>query len=621
MAVEEIKVSNMDLLETIPGDAIIYVVVPGDTTPYKTTKDLFLAGISGGSQNLQQVNTEGAETTIPMLVKNEDNSRAIEYRSDGFAILADAGNNGMLLEAETPTGTNGTGRAILKDVGDDVKVIAYIDDIPVINENYKGTYTTLSALNTAHPTSTAGSYAIVDGGVGVEPIQYLWDANDNEWVAGSSFSATTTDALPEGVSNLYFTNARAVSALESELEAKSDKPIQETILTSGATALDFTFDSFNKITQTGNIVIDGINTSGTKKINKSFLIQGSTNPAHTITFPNNWMNLSGISADSTKINFIEIELINGSVVYSLNKYDIPDTTAPTLLKSSILLDALNTIELLYSEAIDSSVTTQTSWFNVAGKTVSSVTILTNRVRIVVSVPFNETDTPLVTFTNQVAGAGIQDASGNKATDFSQNIGVTTYRFDNFNRANSTTSINSPSDGGSDWVTPFGAVWGINSNKGYCFGANTTTATAHAIFLETNESNVVLRKKVTYGTTGVSSSAFLIRYTDNNNHYIVQFGKTTASGGQLFYSISKFVAGVGTTIVANTNYQAWVSGTEYTFMVKCSGNVITLYNGTTILTQITDNSLPTGTKHGLRIFAGSGSTGNNDRYDDFGVYYG
>lgn len=175
-------------------------------------------------QNLEQVTAEGAETTTPILVKNEDNSRAIEYRSDGFAILADAGNKAILFEAETPTGISGTGKAVLKDVGDDVKTIAYIDDIPVINENYKGTYTALSALNTAHPTAVAGNYAIVDGGIGVEPIQYLWDGDDNEWVAGSSSSPVTTDALTEGTVNLYFTNARAVAALASALASKLGLP-------------------------------------------------------------------------------------------------------------------------------------------------------------------------------------------------------------------------------------------------------------------------------------------------------------------------------------------------------------------------------------------------------------
>jgi len=395
--------------------------------------------------------------------------------------------------------------------------------------------------------------------------------------------------------------------------------VEETINTTGTTTLDFSFDSFAKITQTGSIVIQTSNSSGTKIIEKTFLIQGSTNPAHTFTFPTSWKNISGVSADSTKMNLIQVNLINDSIVFSVTKYDIPDTTAPVLLKSSILLEALNTIELLYSEAIDSSVTTQTSWYSITGKTVTSVTILSNKVRVVVSVAFTETDTPNVTFTNQVVGNGIQDAFGNKAADFSQTIGLTTYRLDTFNRANSTVSINSPSDGGSNWVTPFGAVWGIDTNKAYCFGANTTTNQANALYIESSESNVIIRAKFTFGTVGAASNtSFLLRYIDTNNYYLAQLGKTI--GGDLFYSVFRVFGGVTTALVSSTNYGTWVNGTQYTFMVKFSGNTMTLYNNTTSLVQVVD-SLVVGTKHGLRLFSGASTSGNTDRFDDFGVYYG
>jgi hypothetical protein len=443
-------------------------------------------------------------------------------------------------------------------------------------------------------------------------------AYDHSQATGNPHGTTKNDIGLANVDNTSDLNKPISTAQQAALDLKKPLEIEEIISSSGTTNLNFSFNSYGSITQTGDIIINETNTNGNKKIAKTFLIQGSTNANHNITFPVSWKNLSGISADSTKMNFIEIILINGKIVYSINKYDIPDVITPTLLKSSILLDSLNTIELLYSEAIDSSVTTQTSWYTVAGKTVSSVTILTNKVRVVVSVPFTENDNPLVTFTNQVSGSGIQDAAGNKAANFSQNIGLTTYRIDNFNRTDSTTSINNPSDGGSNWVTPFGGVWGISSNKAYAFAANTSSAIAHAVYLESNESNVTLRGKFTFGTTGISSACFLARYVDANNHYLLVFGKLNT--GQLYYSISKFVGGSAITVVANTNFGTWVSGTEYTFMAKCSGNSITLYNGTTALVQVTDSSL-SGTKHGLRIFAGSGTTGNTDRFDDFGVFYG
>jgi nitrogen fixation protein len=114
------------------------ILVAGDNITIDNTDPLnpiiSSTGGGGGVGTLQEVTDEGAETSIPMLVKNEDNSRAIEYRSDGFAILADAGNKAILFEAETPTGTMGTGRAILKDVGDDTEIIAYESDIPSVGD-------------------------------------------------------------------------------------------------------------------------------------------------------------------------------------------------------------------------------------------------------------------------------------------------------------------------------------------------------------------------------------------------------------------------------------------------------------------------------------------------------
>jgi len=80
-------------------------------------------------------------------------------------------------------------------------ILATLDDIPIINENFLGTYTTLLALQTAHPTASSGNYAIVDGGVGIDAVTYIWDDNDSDWIAGSGSSISTTDAIPEGTTN------------------------------------------------------------------------------------------------------------------------------------------------------------------------------------------------------------------------------------------------------------------------------------------------------------------------------------------------------------------------------------------------------------------------------------
>jgi len=86
-----------------------------------------------------------------------------------------------------------------------------------LSDRFKGKYASLVALQTAYPTANDGDYAIVDVGVGVDAKEYIWDSNDTEWVEGGSVGAATTDELPEGSTNLYFTAARVLATVLSGL--------------------------------------------------------------------------------------------------------------------------------------------------------------------------------------------------------------------------------------------------------------------------------------------------------------------------------------------------------------------------------------------------------------------
>lgn len=55
---------------------------------------------------------------------------------------------------------------------------------------FKGTYLNLAALQAAHPTPDAGSYAFVDAGAGVDAVLHIWDA-DEGWVASSGSGGGT----------------------------------------------------------------------------------------------------------------------------------------------------------------------------------------------------------------------------------------------------------------------------------------------------------------------------------------------------------------------------------------------------------------------------------------------
>lgn len=106
---------------------------------------------------------------------------------------------------------------------------------------YRGKFTTLSALTTAIPLGIPGEYAQVDVGAGDNVVNYNWD-DEEGWVIGSSGSgATNTDALPEGSTNLYFTESRVRSTLLTGFSALAG--------TIGAT--DSILVAFNKLV--GNI--------------------------------------------------------------------------------------------------------------------------------------------------------------------------------------------------------------------------------------------------------------------------------------------------------------------------------------------------------------------------------
>jgi len=86
-----------------------------------------------------------------------------------------------------------------------------------INIHYRGKFTSLANLETAIPVGNDGDYAIVDAGAGTDAIQYIWDAEEG-WLAGGTAGPADTDALPEGVSNLYFTVARALASIPDASE-------------------------------------------------------------------------------------------------------------------------------------------------------------------------------------------------------------------------------------------------------------------------------------------------------------------------------------------------------------------------------------------------------------------
>lgn len=100
-------------------------------------------------------------------------------------------------------------------VQDENKWYQYDGSMWSVTDKFKGTYASSAALISANPTGAAGDWAIVDTGSGAPPRAWYWDANATTpaWVAGSDVAPATTDAVPEGSTNLYFTAARVRAAV------------------------------------------------------------------------------------------------------------------------------------------------------------------------------------------------------------------------------------------------------------------------------------------------------------------------------------------------------------------------------------------------------------------------
>ncbi len=168
------------------------------------------------------------------------------------------------------------------------------------------------------------------------------------------------------------------------------------------------------------------------------------------------------------------------------------------------------------------------------------------------------------------------------------------RTDNFTRANSTTTLGTPSDGGSAW-NPLNGTWGINSNAGYEPG-NTVQAVA---VLDSTTTDVTVQ--CTFTQPG-SVVGLVIRATDNANYIIATF---QSGGAFLFTNVG------GSFSLLTTVTQAIAPGDIGSLQIV--GTALTLkLNGTTVLTATTATN-PSGTLHGIYT-----STDTSVRFNTFSI---
>lgn len=174
-------------------------------------------------------------------------------------------------------------------------------------------------------------------------------------------------------------------------------------------------------------------------------------------------------------------------------------------------------------------------------------------------------------------------------------GFATDRTDNFNRTDSALSINSPSDGGSNWTIPTAtAVWGISSNTAYA----PVSVSQDIVVLESSVSDVdVQMTLVTKGTdTGI-----IARETDDNNYLLV-----TTSGSNSIYRRD-----TGSFVLLGTFSMAVSNNDVMKFSV--SGTSLTIYQNGASRGTATSSFNQTATKHGLRTNSDTAA-----RFDTFSI---
>lgn len=176
------------------------------------------------------------------------------------------------------------------------------------------------------------------------------------------------------------------------------------------------------------------------------------------------------------------------------------------------------------------------------------------------------------------------------------------RMDNFNRADNTSTMGTPSDGGSDWVADQG-TWGITGNAGYTVagaGDNQCIAT-----LESSLADVSVECKITFVST--TDCGIVGRVADSTNYILVAF-RDTGNTIELYTRI----AGTFTSLGA---YTGSVATGDVIKLTMNGASLEVFQNGISRLTA-SNGAGSSNTKHGLRQSSDFGS--GNTRFDDFSI---
>jgi len=120
---------------------------------------------------------------------------------------------------------------------------ATLDNLSSQVTKFLGTYVSLVALQTAHPTASDGNYADVDAGVGSTVARYIWDSSDSSWILQGAGGSTSWGSIAGTLADQ--------TDLKSALDDKVDDSQVLTDVPAGAVFTDTVYDD-STTTKQGN---------------------------------------------------------------------------------------------------------------------------------------------------------------------------------------------------------------------------------------------------------------------------------------------------------------------------------------------------------------------------------
>jgi hypothetical protein len=177
-----------------------------------------------------------------------------------------------------------------------------------------------------------------------------------------------------------------------------------------------------------------------------------------------------------------------------------------------------------------------------------------------------------------------------------------YVADDFNRADSSSSLGSTSTGSAAWTAVID-TWGISSNQAYKASGSSTGIAV----VESGHGDCTVSATLAAGIS-TSNTGIVFRYQDSGNHWVLEGGN-----GSTQAALYKKTGGGSYTSIATSAGNVHFTNGDVISVILSGSSITVKQNGTTIITT-TDSAFSTATKHGLHI---SGND-NTARFDDFSV---